>query len=243
MEKIIRYKITTESNLFIGGAAIPFEIGGIDQITVTDLEDYPMIPGSSIKGAVRNIVREDDEEADDVNKKLREKIVELYDTFLKDEENKAKDLFKRLSKDKEDIDHMQEKYQEAYAKGNLSIEYLFGINGFNDTPKLIFSDLLLLEKDKKKPSECFSIDMKNSIIDNNNDDVNKALFSNPRTYKTARNGLTFEGSIRLHKFDLLEIDTEKVCTYVRNILEKFNDGFYRLGNSKSRGYGKISVDI
>ena len=26
-------------------------------------------------------------------------------------------------------------------------------------------------------------------------------------------------------------------------LEKFNDGIYRLGNSKSRGYGKIRVSF
>lgn len=68
--------------------------------------------------------------------------------------------------------------------------------------------------------------------------------SNPRTYKTARKGLVFEGEIELYRFEseLPDEDTITLCKrFIISNLEKFNEGVYRLGNSKSRGYGKIKV--
>lgn len=68
--------------------------------------------------------------------------------------------------------------------------------------------------------------------------------SNPRTYKAARSGLVFEGEIRLYKMNTLFENDKGLCErYIIYNLMKFNEGIYRLGNSKSRGYGKIEVMI
>ena len=92
---------------------------------------------------------------------------------------------------------------------------------------MLFNDLRLREecRDLKK---CFSIDAKTSI-----DCSGTEPKSNPRTYKAVRKGMEFDGEIEFYHFD------EEICQN----LEKFNDGIYRLGGSKSRRYGKIHVSI
>ena len=89
--------------------------------------------------------------------------------------------------------------------------------------------------------KCFSIDTKTSI---NCDGMEPK--SNPRTYKTAKIGLEFEGEIELFRFQSQYFDKkaiEECKSYIIYNLKKFNEGVYRLGNSKSRGYGKICVSI
>lgn len=229
MQNTIKFKIKTLSNLFIGDAPVPFEIGGIDQQTALDQEGFPCIPGSSFKGALRAIVREDDcDKADNIS--------QLYAAYLKKEREANQEIISDLVKEEEALERIKSRYETADKL--LSPEYLFGISGFNNTPKLIFSDLLLCNefRDKKK---CFSIDMKNSI-----DTDGASPVSNPRTYKTARRGLVFAGEIQLYKIELLGKDAKQLCkSYIIYNLMKFNDGIYRLGNSKSRGYGKISVSL
>ena len=61
--------------------------------------------------------------------------------------------------------------------------------------------------------------------------------SNPRTYKAVRKGMEFDGEIEFYHFD--EEICQKCKKYLIQNLEKFNDGIYRLGGSKSRGYGKF----
>ena len=81
--------------------------------------------------------------------------------------------------------------------------------------------------------------MKNSI-----DTGGAAPESNPRTYQTARRGLVFEGEIRLYRMELLGKGAGELCRkcIIYN-LAKFNEGFYRLENSKSRGYGKVEAFV
>ena len=54
-------------------------------------------------------------------------------------------------------------------------------------------------------------------------------------------GMEFDGEIEFYHFD--EEICQKCKKYLIQNLEKFNDGIYRLGGSKSRGYGKIHVSI
>ncbi|WP_110953482.1 RAMP superfamily CRISPR-associated protein [Anaerosinus massiliensis] len=220
MQNIIQFKIKTLSNLFIGGAPVAFEIGGIDQQTVVDLAGFPCLPGSSLKGTLRAIIR------DDTSAKKLE-IADLYTKYLQDKEQ-------QIVLRHEDVKRIRERYHEVQEK--LSAEYLFGIEGFNNTPKLLFSDVSIKANDYNI-KDCFSIDMKNSI-----DMQDGKPVSNPRTYKAARSGLLFQGEIRLYKIALLGENAVTLCKeYVQEQLLKFNEGIYRLGNSKSRGYGKISV--
>lgn len=233
----IKIELETASNLFIGGMPSAFEIGGIDQYTVTESEGLPYIPGSSFKGAIRNIIGE---EKDD---KTANEIKNLYDKYLKDQKEKNKNQIHLLVKEAEAIEHIEKRYVEA--DKNLSAQYLCGIPGFNNTPKLLFGDFYVCkESDDKDIDSYFSIDMKNSIdysIDYK-DDKKKELVSNPRTYKTARKGLKFKGYITMYNIDHLGKGADKLCAeYMKNIIKKFNSGIYRLGNSKSRGYGKIEI--
>lgn len=229
MQNTVKLKIKTLSNLFIGGAPIPFEIGGIDQQTVLDQEDFPIIPGSSLKGALRAIVRRD-------NSDTSREILQLYSIYLKEEKKANWMRIKELVHEEEALKKIEDRYDIA-AK-NSSAEYLFGIEGFNNTPKLLFSDLVLCDEFRDKKS-CFSIDMKNSL-----DTGGDVPVSNPRTYKAARGGLFFAGEIQLYKMELLNKNAEELCKrYLKDTLLKFNNGIFRLGNSKSRGYGKVEVSI
>ena len=129
---------------------------------------------------------------------------------------------------------IEERYLEA--ANEVSPEYLFGIKGFNNTPKLLFGDLLLCSEFRDKKT-CFSIDMKNTI-----DTRGNAPESRPRTYQTARSGIVFEGEIRLYKMEKLDDQAGELCKeYLIYNLKKFNEGIYRLGNSKSRGYGRVEI--
>jgi CRISPR-associated protein Csm3 len=226
----IKIKITTESNLFIGGAPASFEIGGVDLYTVTDYEGYPYIPASSLKGALRAIVKGD--HGNDA-----EKLKSLYKKYLEAE----KEAYEQRKEEFEKQDHLlhaQKKYCDAICK--VSAEYIFGIEVFNNTPKLLIGDFMLIDlKDSNKKEDLFSIDTKNTITEGA-----KGIEANPRTYKSVQTGVSFHGKIHLHRFERLgDGALELGLSYVKKCLEQFNDGVHRLGNSKSRGYGKIRIEI
>lgn len=229
MQNTIKIRIKTLSNLFIGGAPLPFEIGGIDQQTVLDQEGFPYIPGSSLKGVLRTIVHED-------NSAMREEISQIFAAYLEAEKAANEKRIREIVHEQEALNRIADRYAEA--EKELSPEYLFGIQGFNNSPKLLFSDLLLCEEYRDKKF-CFSIDMKNSI-----DTSGDIPVSNPRTYQTARSWLVFEGEIYLYKMGCWNEEIIELCKrYIIYNLMKFNEGIYRLGNSKSRGYGKVEVAI
>jgi CRISPR-associated protein Csm3 len=230
MQNTIKIRIKTLSNLLIGGAPLPFEIGGIDQQTVLDQEGFPYIPGSSLKGVLRTAAREDNTIT------MGAEITRLFTAYLESAQAANAQRIRELVDEPEARKRIAGQYAEA--KEKLSPEYLFGIEGFNNTPKLLFSDLLLCEQYRDKES-CFSIDMKNSI-----DASGDTPASNPRTYRTARSGLVFAGDIRLYKMECWDDKAIELCKkYIVSTLLKFNEGIYRLGNSKSRGYGKVEAAI
>lgn len=230
MSDKISVQIKTMSNLFIGGASAPFEIGGIDQYTVTDQDHFPYIPASSLKGALAAIVREDTGE-------LANKISGLYRTYLQELKKNNQRRIEMMVKEEEEKKRINDRYDKILGQENMS-GYLFGIERYNNTPKLLFSDLLLEEK-YRNLDHCFSIDFKNSL-----NTEGKKPEANPRSYKTARSGLVFSGSIRLHKIKDLGEGAEELCrAFIKENLQKFNDGIYRLGNSKSRGYGRVLVSV
>lgn len=230
MEKIegIQLKITTRSNCLIGGAVPSYRIGEIDQCTALDEEGRPKITASAFKGACRNMFENEKDIAS------AEKIYRRYFDYIqkKIEERNIKEEIK-----KEKIKEIQE------LKDRSSISYLFGINGYNYAPKLLFSDFYVINERENK--NYFSIDHKNTIEE---DEKGFAIMSNPRTYKTIRNGISFKGEILTYRFGEFEkagIRKEEILQFMKEIkksLKKFSDGIYRLGNSKSRGYGKIQID-
>ncbi len=237
----IEIEITTKSNLLIGGNPVSFEIGGIDQCTIVDCEGYPIIPASSFKGCLRFILKN---EFDD--DKLFEKLENYYSTLLQKElENLMTLMEERILGEsdeliKNEIMKEKESYKSRYKQAidNFSIEYLFGIEGFNNTPKLMFSDFSV--KDKQigaNKEDLFSKDAKNTIKQMNND-----ISANPRIYKTVRPEVTFCGEIYFYKIkddDFLPELKENL----KKVIELLNNGIYRLGNSKSRGYGRVQAKV
>ena len=161
---------------------------------------------------------------------------QVYQAFLKREWKENEQRIRQLwGEETEGIERVHARYDRAIK--NASPCDLFGIREFNNTPKLLFNDLRL-KAEYRDLKKCFSIDAKNSIDSNGTEPK-----SNPRTYKTARTGLVFEGEIEFYQFDQAGFDVEQCRRYIMRNLEKFNDGIYRLGNSKSRGYGKIRVSF
>lgn len=225
---VLKIHIKTLSNLFIGGVPKSFEIGGIDQWTAADEDGFPYIPASSLKGALRAIVSKDTSER-------ASEIAEWYREYLRREKESA--CARAIRLDKQTKTEVMERFIRRYdgAIENTSAAYLFGIREFNDTPKLFFNDLRVSDRNQET-KKYFSIDAK-AAIDSNGSEPK----SNPRTYKAVKTGVEFEGAIEFYGFAEDENFIETSKAYIIDNLEMFNSGIYRLGNSKSRGYGRISV--
>lgn len=228
MEKI-KIKVTTQSNLFIGGNPSSFEIGGIDLYTITDYLGNPFIPASSFKGILRKIVRDLSlGDTDSYGIKVG------YKNYLEQLQARNQERIKNLNGviEAERLERMRTHFDEAISA--VSEEYLFGIRGMNDTPKLILNDLVL--DSSTSTDHLFSIDTKNEILL-----AEDSVMANPRTYKTVRPGVTFVGDILFYRLE--ELHVSGIREFIEQALLAFNKGIYRLGNSGSRGYGRIQMEI
>ncbi|GIP19710.1 type III-A CRISPR-associated RAMP protein Csm3 [Paenibacillus montaniterrae] len=237
----IAIRVTTLSNLFIGGSPTTFEIGGVDLYTVTDHVGKPYIPSSSIKGMSRTIVRQEELPGS-------EEIKEAFKGYLERvKEQNLRRLQEMNISDNEDFktrrNSMKERFEKELAR--VSAECLFGIEGFNHSPKLLFNDLQLADIPALMPPSIesyFSIDSKNSIHPDNDQSTAPTVTANPRTYKVVRPGVSFEGNILFYQMDQLNLPITQIKDFVITAIEQFNSGIYRLGNSGSRGYGRIKVE-
>lgn len=223
--KKIKVKIRTESNCLIGSATQSFNIGGVDQCTTLDNKGNPIIQASAFKGSLRAIIKNEDNDMEETEKFYRiffEELIKRYEKCQQEnnfKDNNLKEAIKRIRECSEKI----------------KAEYLFGIEAINMMPRLYFSDLKIIEEANKE--DYFIIDSKTSIETDTGE-----VISNPRIYKAIKPGMEFEGEIILKNFENKEISTEKIIEEIIKKLELFNEGYYRIGNSKTRGYGKISVE-
>ena len=226
----IKVKIETKSNCLIGNHTQSFSIGGVDQCTTVDNDGKPLIQASAFKGSTRFIVKSEGSDMEETKK--------FYKNYLED-------LLKKYEKRKLENNLNSQNLEEIINKikeciNDLKPEYLFGIEGINTTPRLYFSDLKVVDG-RKNTEEYFIIDSKTAISEEGNEVV-----SNPRTYKAIRPGVKFKGEIILRDFENEDFknfaDIKKIAAELVEKLELFNDGYYRMGNSKSRGYGKISIE-
>ena len=221
----IKVKIETKSNCLIGNHTQSFRIGGVYQCTTVDNDGKPLIQASAFKGSTRFIVKSEGSDMEETKK--------FYKNYLED-------LLKKYEKRKLENNLNSQNLEEIINKikeciNDLKPEYLFGIEGINTTPRLYFSDLKVVDG-SKNTEEYFIIDSKTAILEDGDEVV-----SNPRTYKAIRPGVKFEGEIILRDFKNF-VDIKKIAAELVEKLELFNDGYYRMGNSKSRGYGKISIE-
>ena len=215
----INIKLKTKSSCLIGNQTESFSVGGVDQATTIDENGKPIIHGSSFKGALRNIVREKEKEEG--------KMIET----------KKYENISKTEKIKKMLSNLEEKAKNSKA------EYIFGMEGLNGMPRLFCSDFRVLEGKDEQKSDYFLIETKNNLEEKDGE-----IFSNPRTYRAVKPGIMFKGVIRFQnplfkgsKEELEEID--KIKEELKEAIMEFNSGFYGIGNSKSRGYGQIEVEI
>jgi CRISPR-associated protein Csm3 len=228
--KRLSITIETQSNLFIGGTPATFEIGGIDQYTVVDFLGNPYVPGSSLKGVLRNIVRQLVKEKSASTEYLT-RIMQEYCETLKQQLTPQS-----LGKIDDDRKKIILRNVDQLIESKPSAEHIFGIEGFNQTPKLLFSDLTM-KPDTEEP--IFSIDSKNSV------DA-KTLQATPRIYKTVAPNVGFQGEVIFQNCQQLA-DPDAFINASTELLtacfKLINQGYYRLGNSGSRGYGLVNITI
>ena len=230
----IKIKLTTESCCLIGNQTESFSVGGVDQSTTIDENGRPIIHGSAFKGALRNIVREQEKKEGQMEK-TKEYVKCIINEIL--EKYRSEDIVK-TEKIKKMILNLENKVNSKDRKA----EYIFGMEGINGLPRIFCSDFRVIESKDKKIGDYFLIDTKNCI-----EEINGNILSNPRTYKVIKPGVEFEGIIRFYNPFLIEDENEikKIETPIekdlKDALRMFNKGIYGIGNSKSRGYGQIRV--
>lgn len=227
----LSFTIETNSNLFIGGSPTTFEIGGVDAYTVVDYEGSPYIPGSSLKGILRFIAKENWQEIETGGK-----IQEAYLKYLNQLKEKLELEFNSLEMDNQERNKMNKRFEELTCE--VSPEFLFGIEGFNQTPKLLFSDVVLAPNQKYPDQDFFSLDSKNAITV-----VDQDMTATPRTYKTVRPGVIFQGEILFQRMGELGVEPKMIEEFIESCSNYLSDGFYRLGNSGSRGYGRVKINF
>ena len=213
-------KITTISSCLIGNQTESFSIGGVDQSTTIDENGKPIIHGSAFKGAFRNIVREQGKR--------------------KEEMTQTKDYVKYNSEDIIETEKMRKMLSNLKEKAkNPKAEYIFGIEGVNGMPRIFCSDFRVSEFEDRQKDNYFLIDTKNNLEEKDGE-----IFSNPRTYRVIKPRIEFEGIIRFYNpLDVSQKLERKMKKELKEVLKEFNNGLYGIGNSKSRGYGQIKVEI
>ena len=228
----IKIKLTTESCCLIGNQTESFSVGGVDQSTTIDENGRPIIHGSAFKGALRNIVREQEKKEGQMEK-TKEYVKCIINEIL--EKYRSEDIIKT-----EKIEKMILNLENKVNSKDLKAEYIFGMEGINGLPRIFCSDFRVIESKDKKIDDYFMIDTKNSL-----DEINGEILSNPRTYKVIKPGVKFEGVIRFYNpFSKEDGEIEaEIKEELKCALNMFNSGIYGIGNSKSRGYGQITVDF
>ena len=228
----IKIKLTTVSSCLIGNQTESFSVGGIDQSTTVDENGNPIIHGSAFKGAFRNIVRE--------REKMSEEITATRD-YVKLLIEKTLTKYQAIEEKTEKINKMLANLEEK-AK-NPKAEYIFGMEGINGMPRLFCSDFRVPINQDKSKEDYFLIETKTSL-----EEKEEQIVSNPRTYKVVKPGVVFVGTIQFYNpfFEKNEDEAEKLKNMKKELKEAlmaFNDGIYGIGNSKSRGYGQVQVEI
>lgn len=231
----IKIKLTTESCCLIGNQTESFSVGGVDQSTTIDENGRPIIQGSAFKGALRNIVREQEKKEGQMEK-TKEYVKCIINEIL--EKYRSEDIVKT-----EKIEKMILNLENKVNSKDLKAEYIFGMEGINGLPRMFCSDFRVIESKDKKIDDYFLIDTKTCI-----EEINGNILSNPRTYKVIKPGVEFEGVIRFYTPFPIAAKEAKELEYsmekeLRCALELFNNGIYGIGNSKSRGYGQIRVEF
>ena len=174
----IKIKLTTKSCCLIGNQTESFSVGGVDQSTTIDENGKPIIHGSAFKGALRNIVREQEKKEGQMEK-TKEYVECIINKTL--EKYQSKDIVK-TGKVEKMISNLKNKVNSK----ELKAEYIFGMEGVNGLPRIFCSDFRVIESKDKKIDDYFLIDTKNCI-----EEINGNILSNPRTYKVIKPGVEF----------------------------------------------------
>lgn len=245
---IYKVTITAETGLHIGGGDASIEIGGMDNAVIKDKNDYPYIPGSSLKGKMRSLleVKEGNFNIEEGNDKGgphkfgSEKCLGVNCLICR--------AFGSAGTDKKNNKDQEKKLKDDLAKIGPT--------------RMIVRDLFLSEDDKDENGEIIKKGSKaefDEMIENGenpleektevsiNRETGTAMGSGPRTLERVPAGTVFEGKII---FRVFEIDDkgerdEAIAEELfgkENLLKKLIENDY-LGGLGSRGSGQITIEF
>ncbi|MCL0035203.1 type III-A CRISPR-associated RAMP protein Csm3 [Thermodesulfovibrionales bacterium] len=231
--KLLKYKKITgivrcETGLHIGGASEKIEIGGMDNPIIRNpMDDFPYIPGSSIKGKMRSLLE--------------------WDLGLVDSREKIKD------KNGKEINNPGYGQVHKYGgfnckKQNCPICRIFGTSAAEESQagptRLIVRDAVLTDESKrelKKLKEEKGLPYAEEKWENI---INRLTASaNPRQMERVPAGIEFKLEMIYRVFDNNEdkgVTDEELFAIVEEGLKLLQQDC--LGGSGSRGYGKIKID-
>jgi len=220
---IIRGIIKLKTGLHIGGLKETIKIGGTDNPVIlgyiekeNNLQQVPIIPGSSLKGKIRS-------------------LLELkYAEDISEEDKKDDNIYVKIGNN-------WIKYKEN-DPGKL-IPIVFGIGILESTKKfnktrIIFRDCIptedTIQKWKKREEILHGTEIKGENTMNRITNT-----ATPRFFERVPAGSKFELEIILSIYK--DDKEEEIINLLKEGLKLLQDNY--LGGSGSRGYGKIEMDI
>lgn len=226
---IIKGKIGAKTGLHIGGSSTGLEIGGTDNIVIRDIiTRTPYIPGSSLKGKMRNLLEKEKGMAID-----NERIWVVKPDYDK-QGTVIKEGISIHMCDKEDciICNIFGRNNGKQTKVKDDEEIFIR----NTTPtRLIVRDSNLTEESTKELEEA-ETDLPYTEVKFENviDRITSA--ANPRQIERVPAGAVFDFEIIYNIFNNMDVDYLK---YVFEAMKLLEDDY--LGGQGTRGYGKVEL--
>jgi CRISPR-associated protein Csm3 len=252
---ILTGKIICQTGLHIGGSNNSIEIGGSDNVIIRDsINNLPYIPGSSLKGKIRNLLELNDEEiyknveqnngepsthgiVADVFGKASDKSDYNINTsdLTQESEDKLIEMIKDLQKQIDELKNNKESVENTD-----SITSAEDNNTSNAFAKLIVRDSYPTEETIRRWDENYEIVNGSELKYENKIDRIRCT-SNPRNIERVPIESEFEFEMI---FGIYDDENEKyakeVCKLLIKGLKLLEDNY--LGGSGSRGFGRVEIN-
>ena len=217
LKKIIKIELNVKllTGLYIGGADTGFDIGGADSNVIKNpLNNEPYIPGSSLKGKLKYLLkvtkgRIDLDQNDYVFDDANIAIIFGDKNKIEDKENQqTRGIFRDLTLTNKDL------LEEKLGKGQFT------------------------EVKAENSIDALSSKAANPRFIENSIDALSSKAANPRFIERVPAGAEFGGEIDLNVFD--EDDEKAMVKALEESLKLLEYNY--LGGSGTRGYGRVKVD-
>lgn len=245
---VLTGEIECLTGLHIGGSNNSIEIGGSDNVVIRDaIENLPYIPGSSLKGKLRNLLELNDEETyENVKQKNGEPSnVGLISEVFGKASNKSNYNINKIELDVSDkIKELEERIKQLEA-GSVVQD-----NNLTESNKVISSDKLvkLIVRDSYPTKDTISMwEEKIDIIDGSELKYENTIdrvkcTANPRNLERVpkQSKFTFEIIFGIYNDDEDQSLAKEVYQLLNKGLKLLEDNY--LGGSGSRGSGRVKIN-